>query len=79
MPEEKLDLFQFAAVDVAQLGTGAAKLVRGAAGSFANNPEGIAALGAFCQAHQVDLVAMEATGGAERQAFAQLCPFKSDI
>lgn len=45
---------------------------QGAAGSFANNPEGIAALGAFCQAHQVDLVAMEATGGYEQQAFAQL-------
>jgi transposase len=44
----------------------------GAAGSFPNNPEGIAALGAFCQAHQADLVAMEATGGYERQAFAQL-------
>jgi len=45
---------------------------QGAAGSFANNPEGIAALGAFCQVHQVDLVAMEATGGYEQQAFAQL-------
>jgi transposase len=45
---------------------------QGAAGSFANNPEGIAALGAFCQAHQADLVAMEATGGYEQQAFAQL-------
>jgi transposase len=45
---------------------------QGAAGSFPNNPEGIAALGAFCQAHQADLVAMEATGGYERQAFAQL-------
>jgi len=45
---------------------------QGAAGCFANNPEGIAALGAFCQAHRADLVAMEATGGYERQAFAQL-------
>jgi transposase len=44
----------------------------GAGGSFANNPEGIAALTAFCQAHQVDLVAMEATGGYERQPFALL-------
>jgi transposase len=45
---------------------------QGAAGSFPNNPEGIAALGAFCHAHQVELVAMEATGGYEQQAFQQL-------
>ncbi len=45
---------------------------QGAAGSFANSPEGIAALGDFCHAHQVELVAMEATGGYEQQAFAQL-------
>jgi transposase len=44
----------------------------GAAASFPNHPEGIAALAAFCQSHQVDLVAMEATGGYEQQAFAQL-------
>jgi transposase len=44
----------------------------GAANSFANNPEGIAALSAFCQAHQAELVAMEATGGYEKQAFALL-------
>jgi transposase len=43
-----------------------------AAGTFPNNPEGIAALGAFCQGHQAELVAMEATGGYEQQAFAQL-------
>ena len=45
---------------------------QGAAGSFANNPEGIAALAVFCQQHGVELVAMEATGGYEQQAFAQL-------
>ncbi len=45
---------------------------QGAAGTFANNSEGIAALAAFCQAHHVELVAMEATGGYEQQAFAQL-------
>lgn len=39
---------------------------------FANNPEGIAELAAFCHTHQVDLVAMEATGGYEQQVFAQL-------
>jgi len=45
---------------------------QGAARSFANNSEGIAALGAFCQAHLAELVAMEATGGYEQQALAQL-------
>ena len=44
----------------------------GAAGSFPNHPEGIAALGAVCRAHVVELVAMEATGGYEQQAFALL-------
>ena len=44
----------------------------GAAASFPNTAEGIAALAAFCHAHEVELVAMEATGGYEQQAFAQL-------
>ena len=44
----------------------------GASGSFANNSDGINALAAFCQAQQVELVAMEATGGYEQQAFAGL-------
>lgn len=39
---------------------------------FANSPAGIAQLAEFCLAQQVDLVAMEATGGYERQAFALL-------
>jgi transposase len=43
-----------------------------AAGSFANTTEGIAQLGAFCHAHQVELVAMEATGGYEQRALALL-------
>ena len=34
----------------------------GAFAQFPNNPDGIAALRAFCQAHQVELVAMETTG-----------------
>jgi transposase len=42
----------------------------GAFASFPNNPAGIAALAAFCQAHQVELVAMEATGGYEQRALA---------
>lgn len=45
---------------------------QGAAGSFANDAEGIAALSDFCRTHQAELVAMEATGGYEQQAFAQL-------
>jgi transposase len=44
----------------------------GASGSFANTAEGIAELAEFCGAHQAELVAMEATGGYEQQAFAQL-------
>jgi transposase len=44
----------------------------GAGASFPNHAEGIAALAAFCQSHQVELVAMEATGGYEQQALAQL-------
>ena len=45
---------------------------QGAFTSFANNAAGIAALATFCRAHQVELVAMEATGGYEQQAFALL-------
>jgi transposase len=59
-------------VDVASKSLEARIGQQGAAGSFPNNPEGIAALGAFCQTYQADLVAMEATGGYEQQAFAQL-------
>jgi transposase len=39
---------------------------------FRNTAEGIEALAAFCRAHQVNLVVMEATGGYERQPFGQL-------
>ena len=44
----------------------------GAEASFPNTAEGIAALADFCHHHQVELVAMEATGGYEQLAFAQL-------
>jgi transposase len=44
----------------------------GPAHSFANSPEGIADLATFCRHHQVDLVAMEATGGYEKQPFSLL-------
>jgi transposase len=39
---------------------------------FANTPEGIEALAEFCATHKVELVAMEATGGYEKQCFALL-------
>jgi transposase len=44
----------------------------GAAARFSNDAEGIAELADFCHGHQVELVAVEATGGYEQQAFAQL-------
>ena len=59
-------------VDVASQSLEARIGQQGAASSFANTAEGIAALAAFCRAHQAELVAMEATGGYEQQAFAQL-------
>ena len=40
--------------------------------SFGNDAAGIAALADFCRRHKVQLVAMEATGGYERQAFLLL-------
>jgi transposase len=39
---------------------------------FANEAAGVAELAAFCKQHQVTLVALEATGGYERLAFAVL-------
>lgn len=44
----------------------------GPAHSFANTAEGIGQLACFCQQQGVELVAMEATGGYEKQPFAQL-------
>jgi transposase len=44
----------------------------GAAATFANTQDGIAQLAAFCETHGAELVAMEATGGYEQRAFAQL-------
>ena len=43
-----------------------------AASASPTSQEGIAELAAFCQNHEVELVAMEATGGYEQRAFAQL-------
>ena len=44
----------------------------GATGTFPNTAAGIAQLARLCDNHQVELVAMEATGGYEQRAFAQL-------
>lgn len=44
----------------------------GAERSFTNSPEGMAELADFCRQQGVQLVAMEATGGYEKQAFVQL-------
>ena len=44
----------------------------GAEASFANTPQGIVALAAFCRTHPVELVVMEASGGYEQRAFALL-------
>lgn len=44
----------------------------GAGASFPNTEEGVAALAVFCRSNAVALVAMEATGGYQQRAFAQL-------
>jgi transposase len=59
-------------VDIASTSLAARIGQHGAASTFPNTPEGIAALAAFCHTHQVELIAMEATGGYEQRAFAQL-------
>jgi len=59
-------------VDIASSSLAARIGQAGAAANFSNTQEGIAELCAFCHAHQVELVAMEATGGYEQRAFAQL-------
>lgn len=59
-------------VDIASSSLAARVGQRGAAATFTNDPEGIAALAVFCRTHQVELVSMEATGGYEQQALAGL-------
>jgi transposase len=59
-------------VDVASSSLAARIGQDGAAATFANTQQGIAELAAFCRSRQVELVAMEATGGYEQRAFAQL-------
>ena len=59
-------------VDVSSISLEAFVGPTGPARSFANNAEGISQLACFCQQHGVQLVALEATGGYEKQAFALL-------
>jgi transposase len=59
-------------VDVSSLTLEARIGKDGLGGTFSNTPEGIAELAAFCQQHGVELVALEATGGYEKAAFALL-------
>jgi transposase len=46
--------------------------MEGAFERFASTPEGVEALATFCRKHSVELVAMEATGGYEKQPFVLL-------
>jgi transposase len=59
-------------VDIASSSLAARIGQEGAAATFTNTQDGIAELAAFCEGHKVELVAMEATGGYEQRAFAQL-------
>jgi transposase len=59
-------------VDVASKKLDARIGSEGAFATFSNDAEGVSALAAFCRKHGALLVVMEATGGYERQAFAQL-------
>lgn len=59
-------------VDVSSISLEAFVGPAGAARSFANSSAGIAELADFCKQHAVELVALEATGGYEKQAFALL-------
>lgn len=59
-------------VDVSSTGLDVRVGRDGVISRFSNDAGGIAKLVAFCQQHQVGLVALEATGGYERLAFAVL-------
>lgn len=59
-------------VDVSSLSLEAFVGPSGPARSFANTAEGVAQLTAFCREHGVERVALEASGGYEKQAFAGL-------
>lgn len=53
-------------VDVASASLQARIGREGAESCFSNTSDGIAELAAFCRQHQVELVAMEASGGYEK-------------
>jgi transposase len=59
-------------VDVSSLSLEARIGRAGVFASFPNTAAGITALHQFCREHQVELVALEATGGYEQRALAQL-------
>lgn len=59
-------------VDVSKRRLDAHVVPSGTFESFSNDPAGIAALADFCRRHGVGLVAMEASGGYERQSFLLL-------
>lgn len=59
-------------VDVSKNWLDAHVAPQGAAGRFANDAEGLAALASLCRRESVELVVMEATGGYERTAFLLL-------
>jgi transposase len=59
-------------VDIASSSLAARIGQDGPVAAFSNTHEGIALLAGFCESHGVELVAMEATGGYEQRAFAQL-------
>jgi transposase len=59
-------------VDISSVSLDASLGLGRAAASFPNTVEGIAALAGFCQLQGVTLVAMEASGGYEKQVFALL-------
>ena len=59
-------------VDVASASLQARIGREGAEGCFSNTTDGIAELAVFCRQHQVELVAMEASGGYEQLPFALL-------
>lgn len=59
-------------VDVSSISLDARIGPQGPQRSFPNNPQGILRLVAFCRQHDVELVAMEASGGYEKRPFALL-------
>jgi transposase len=59
-------------VDVSSISLEACIGLTGPARAFSNTAEGVAELLAFCRQQGVDLVAMEASGGYEKQPFALL-------